>query len=458
MTFDQQIRHVLERALTDFREHLEADLGRFAQDLMRVAGEERHRATTAAADAATAEALRQTEAHVFELRQGFQQQLEEIRRTAQQQLDETRHATQPQLDEVRREMTAELEETRRQLEAQVEETRRLARAEVEQTHAQLEAARRAAQVEAEEVASAQLAITQSEIERTTAEAVERAHLDARQAEIAAAGRLVEAVRQLDDAESLGGVLDGLAECAAREVDRAAVMIVKGERLRGWRFLGFGDAGPPTSMDLDLDAAGVLGVAVRTGAAVSRFIPDGDQKEDTRQPALPAFAAGIGARRAIAVPVLVAGHVVGVLYADTPQLDTPSATSRWPAVLEVLARHSSRVLEAMTVQRATGLSVGKQVARASHTAVPYPVENGQSGDLDAARRYARLLVSEIRMHHEPLVDAGRRSRDLRLRLGGEIDRARRLYEARVPPAVRAQADYFEQELVRTLADGDRSLLG
>ncbi len=458
MTFDQQIRQVLERALTDLRDHLEADLGRFAQDLMRVAGEERHRATVAAADHAAAEARRQTEAQVSDLRQGFQQQLEEIRRTAQHQLDQTRHATQPELDEVRREMTAELEETRRQLEAQVEETRRLARAEIEQAHAQLEAARRAAQREAEEVAGAQLAITQAEVERTTAEAVERARIDARQAELAAAGRLVDAIRSLDEAESLAGVLDGLAECAAREADRAAVMIVKGERLHGWRFLGFGDAGPPTSMDLDLDAAGMLGAVVRTGAAVSRFIPDGDQKEDTRQPALPSFAAGMGARHAVAAPVLVAGHVVGVVYADAPQHDTPAATSRWPAVLEVLARHSSRVLEAMTVQRATGLSPGKQVARASHTPFPDPVVSGQSSDLDAARRYARLLVSEIRMHHEPLVDAGRRSRDLRLRLGGEIDRARRLYEARVPPAVRAQADYFEQELVRTLADGDRSLLG
>jgi hypothetical protein len=128
------------------------------------------------------------------------------------------------------------------------------------------------------------------------------------------------------------------------------------------------------------------------------------------------------------------------------------------VLEVLARHGSRALEAMTVQQAAGFSLPRPVARASHAALPGPVEHGGSGDEDAARRYARLLLSEIRMYHEPLVDAGRRSRDLRTRLRGEIDRARRLYEARVPPAVRERSDYFEQELVRTLADGDRSLLG
>ena len=63
-----------------------------------------------------------------------------------------------------------------------------------------------------------------------------------------------------------------------------------------------------------------------------------------------------------------------------------------------------------------------------------------------------------MYNEPLVDAGRRSRDLLSRLSGEIARARRLYEARVPASVSARFDYFDQELVRTLADGDRSLLG
>jgi hypothetical protein len=45
-----------------------------------------------------------------------------------------------------------------------------------------------------------------------------------------------------------------------------------------------------------------------------------------------------------------------------------------------------------------------------------------------------------------------------RLGGEIERARQLYEARIPASVSARSIYFEQELVRTLADGDRSLLG
>jgi hypothetical protein len=79
------------------------------------------------------------------------------------------------------------------------------------------------------------------------------------------------------------------------------------------------------------------------------------------------------------------------------------------------------------------------------------------DEASARRYARLLVSEIKLYHESAVLDGRRDRDLATRLGGEITRARVLYEQRVPPHVPQRADLFHDELVRTLADGDASLL-
>ena len=87
-----------------------------------------------------------------------------------------------------------------------------------------------------------------------------------------------------------------------------------------------------------------------------------------------------------------------------------------------------------------------------------VDKDDDEDGAGARRYAQLLVSEIKLYHEDSIAAGRRDRDLGNRLGGEIARARVLYEQRVPPHVRARAPYFDDELVRTLADGDASLLG
>jgi hypothetical protein len=84
----------------------------------------------------------------------------------------------------------------------------------------------------------------------------------------------------------------------------------------------------------------------------------------------------------------------------------------------------------------------------------PVEH----DDEAAQRYARLLVSEIKLYYEPSVTEGRRCGDLLERLKPEIARARRLYEERIPASVRARREYFDQELVRTLANGDPRLLG
>jgi hypothetical protein len=234
------------------------------------------------------------------------------------------------------------------------------------------------------------------------------------------------------------------------VERAAVLVVRGDRLRARRLAGFGRA---VDVNLDLDAAGLAGAVVRTGITVSRAAVEPRDEEGTRQPALPPFAQDAGARHAVALPIFVGGQVVAVLYADAPRADTRSSAARWPAVLEVLVRHASRALEAITVQQAAGLPIARAAGPAS-----MPGGDAAAGDEDAARRYARLLVSEIRMYHEPSVDEGRRARDLRARLGGEIDRARRLYEERVPRAVRERSDYFEQELIRTLADGDRSLLG
>lgn len=69
-----------------------------------------------------------------------------------------------------------------------------------------------------------------------------------------------------------------------------------------------------------------------------------------------------------------------------------------------------------------------------------------------------MLSEVQVDHGPIVDAGRNSGDLMMNLGGKIERPRRLYEARVPPTVPACAEYFNQEPARTLADGDRIVLG
>jgi hypothetical protein len=76
----------------------------------------------------------------------------------------------------------------------------------------------------------------------------------------------------------------------------------------------------------------------------------------------------------------------------------------------------------------------------------------------ARRFARLLVSEIKLYNEQKVTEGRRNRDLYDRLKEDIDRSRQMYDKRVSPAIAARLDYFYDELVNTLAEGDSNKLG
>ena len=78
--------------------------------------------------------------------------------------------------------------------------------------------------------------------------------------------------------------------------------------------------------------------------------------------------------------------------------------------------------------------------------------------DEAKRLARLLISEIKLYNEEQVLEGRRNRDLYHRLKDDIDRSRQIYDERVDAGVRSQADYFQQELVRSLAGGDPRALG
>jgi hypothetical protein len=78
--------------------------------------------------------------------------------------------------------------------------------------------------------------------------------------------------------------------------------------------------------------------------------------------------------------------------------------------------------------------------------------------DEARRFARLLVSEIKLYNEPKVDLGRRNNDLYERLKEDIDRSRQMYDERIADDVRKTSNYFYDELVRILADGRSEAMG
>lgn len=79
------------------------------------------------------------------------------------------------------------------------------------------------------------------------------------------------------------------------------------------------------------------------------------------------------------------------------------------------------------------------------------------EYEEALAFARLLVSEIKLYNEEAVKEGRRNGDLYSRLKEQIDLSREVYENRVSDEVRAEKDFFGEELVRILARGNTKLL-
>ena len=320
--------------------------------------------------------------------------------------------------------------------------------------------------EALDAAERRMRVTLAESETKAAEALQSAVSEARvkerEIEMAAVSRLLESVRGLDGATSLSEVLDALALASAREAARVAVVVVRGDRVQGWRLSGFGarDA-QPKAIDLALADSGVIGHATGVARAVTT--------RDTQGTSGPGFDTIPADSTGLAVPVIVAGRVVAVVYADTVagEGQDRQVPSSWPELIEILARHAGRCLEALASQRAatpraqtpaTGGATSNAPSNPSSSQGPSAMMRITDGVQAAALRTARLLVAEIRLFHESAVTEGRRHRNLLSRLAPEIEKARQAYNEQVPAGVRSHTDYFHQELIRTLAGGDATLLG
>ncbi len=324
------------------------------------------------------------------------------------------------------------------------------------------------------------ATSRDDQQEDTERAVADARVTERQCDLACMERVVDALRALDAASTLSHVLDTLADHSAAHVDRVVVFIVRDGQVYAWKTIGFGQQPSDAPIVVNLDVPTVVAWALQSG-----------ERATTNDPGLQplSFAHLAADRVGLAVPLRVGERTVAVLYADEGEGGEPTVPSAWPESVEIVARHAARCLEVLTLARAYALHTQQSGARraaaaggsgdaaqASETpsapagsgsvgvespagAVGRPEPVPQESEEDAsALRYARLLISEIKLYHEDAVDEGRRDANLLERLGPEIARARRLYEERVPPDVRSRGDHFGQELVRTLANGDPRLLG
>ena len=123
---------------------------------------------------------------------------------------------------------------------------------------------------------------------------------------------------------------------------------------------------------------------------------------------------------------------------------------------MLVRHAGRRFAALTASARTAF--GDLIREAPTTPEPIAEPADQArleepGRHEDARRYACLLVSEIKRYNEANPLAGLPDRSLPERLKGEIERCTNVYARRL-----ATFNFFDEALCEILGAGDVDVLG
>lgn len=248
-------------------------------------------------------------------------------------------------------------------------------------------------------------------------------------------RMQAAFERMGAATSLTDILTTTLAAAQAEAPRAVIALLEHGRPRPWR-----SAGMPLPDDLDEPAASLVAEVLRTGqtAAVAGA---GDRRTDGTDGSETGGGTGSATELTWAGALTVDGQAVAVLLIEEGRADAPAS-------LEALRQAASLCLTSLTVRRTT--SAVRFVGR--------PAAAGADSEQESARRFARLVVSEIKLYHEAAVREGRTRRDLAARLAPEIARARHAFEVRVPASLPGREGLFHDELVQVLAGGEPALLG
>ena len=325
----------------------------------------------------------------------------------------------------------------------------------------------------------------------------------------------EAVRALDQAGTQVDVLHRFLDECRRYCSRAALLVARGGSIGAWKAVGFtqhgGDDEAVRQISIPLVEGGILS-RVMTGTAL-RLHSSNEMSSMLRATRI---------ADAVSIPMVVREKISGALYADVVLGDEDRFDSDALGFLTFLAglvidRLASRKLKPAPALRAlesakkaepagmwmdAGPAAAEPGAEAPPPTAPAeaelppeepapapsaepaaaeprfvapepsrptsetgrrlsgPLAEVSQGDerREEARRFARLLVSEIKLYNERAVLEGREHGNLYERLRDDIDRSRQMYEERIPKDVRDGTNYFYEELVQILADGRVEALG
>lgn len=307
-------------------------------------------------------------------------------------------------------------------------------------------------------------------------------------------KLAELASFLSPSEIFRALLEG----SAAGVPRAAIFLMRDGRWKGWSSIGY----PAVAATGQRQA--VVPSEIGWMAALA-------SEEDMRWRSLtagetvPDFGQ-TGYSEAVGFPVRVGGKAIAIVVAERAPGESPWS----PAAVAILCQAARLRLELDLAWRrlkgmgATSAAPGSVVEPASLAPAPAPApaptpapapipmealddeprvasaaaavaeapsaatgiapwSGVAAGKADAdprreeARRYARLVATDIRLYNEEAVVVGRRQRDLAARLNEHIQRGRDAFTRRFPDLGADGAKLLHDAYVQVLAGGDASLL-
>lgn len=305
--------------------------------------------------------------------------------------------------------------------------------------------------------------------------------------------LLKAVLVIQGGTTQKEILRALLDSTEHYCGRAALFVMKGGAANGWQSRAFDHADDIKDFALDVNASAPSQV-LQTRAAVNCHIAEMDAK----------FISQFGAPsedQALLLPLHLKDKVAALVYADG---GTDGSSKMDAAALELLVAVTSGWLEVASLRKqaarevptdGTGEAASVPVQAVSSYSDPFaahapkhaatasaevaepvvaagmaaaaaaPAKDAfaQMSPEDAdihrkAQRFARLLTDEIKLYNQAKVAEGRKHKDLYDRLKEDIEKSRMTYVKRYGSTVAASGDYFNNELIRSLAEDDASLMG
>jgi hypothetical protein len=256
---------------------------------------------------------------------------------------------------------------------------------------------------------------------------------------------------IHDSATQAEILRHLLEGEARFAGRVALFVVKGGAVSGWQGTGFEDNDAIKGLSLN-PGSGLL------ARAIQGRNPSGGPANEFDSSFISAMKAPAD-NQCMVLPLVVKDKVAAVIYADA---GTAPGGTLDASGLQALTRFAAVWLELTALRKAGGGAADDlpqaQPQAAAAAAAPAVAVSEEDELHKKARRFAKLLVEEIKLYNQPKVDEGRQHKDLYSRLKVDIEKSRATYDKRYAESAVASSDYFTQELIRILADNDVALMG